>query len=146
MSTEPATVEVVEPPIPERVRRPVDALRLGLVLLVLVVSVAVADVAVGTTGALEHDLALATDGLPRLLLKLVSWLGGIGAVVLPLAVGADLAVRGRAWQLVQALSAAGVGALIVVGLRSAILDGYLGVVLGALTRPLSDGRTAPLDP
>jgi len=144
--TESATVEVVEPPIPDRVRRPADALRLVVVLAVLVAAIAVADVAVGTTGALEQDLAVATDGLPRLLLQLLSWLGGIGIVVLPLAVGADLIVRARPWQLAQALLAAGVGALLVLGLRVLILDGHLGLILGVLTRPLGGERTAPLDP
>jgi uncharacterized membrane protein YbhN (UPF0104 family) len=144
--TEPATVEVVEPPIPDRVRRPADALRLAVVLAVLVTAIALADVAVGTTGALEQDLAVATDGLPRVLLQLLSWLGGIGTVVLPLAVGADLLVRARPWQLAQALLAAGVGALVVVLLRFLILEGHLGAILGALTRPSGGERTAPLDP
>lgn len=146
MSTDPVTVEVVEPPIPDRVRRPADALRLVIVLGVLLVAIALADVAVGTTGALERDLAVATGGVPRLLLQLLSWLGGIGVVVLPLAVGADLIVRARPWQLAQALLAAGVGALLVVGLRFLILEGHLGAILGALTRPLGGERTSPLDP
>ena len=139
-------VEVIEPPIPDRVRRPADALRLGTAVVVLVVAIALADVAVGTTGALEQDLALATGGVPRLLLQVFSWLAGIGIVVLPLAVGADLILRSRPLQLVHALVAAGTGALLVLGLRSLILDGHLGVVLGALTRPLLQGRTAPIDP
>lgn len=140
------SVEVVEPPIPDRVRRPADALRLGAVVIVLTVSIALADVAVGTTGALEQDLALATDGVPRLLLQVFSWLAGIGIVVLPLAVGTDLILRARPLQLVHALAAAGAGALLVLGLRSLILDGYFGLVLGALTRPVIQGRTAPIDP
>lgn len=145
MPINPAPVEVIEPPVPDRVRRPADALRLALVVTLLVVVIAVADVAVGTTGALERDLALATSGLPRVLLQLFGWLGGIGVVVLPLVVGADLVVRGRYWQLVQALLAAGAGALLVLALRTLILDGHLGSVLGALTRPLSAGYTEPLD-
>ena len=145
MSSHQGTVEVVEPPIPDRVRRPADALRLGVVLLVLVVSIVLADVAVGTTGALEQDLALATSGVPRLLLQVVSWLSGIGVVVLPLAVGVDLFVRGRPMQLVHALVASGAAALVVVGLRALILDGHLSGLVRALTRPLAEGRTDPLD-
>lgn len=145
MSSHQGTVEVVEPPIPDRVRRPADALKLTVVLLVLVVSIVLADAAVGTTGALEQDLALATSGLPRLLLQVLSWLSGIGVVVLPLAVGADLLVRGRPMQLVHALAAAGAAALVVVGLRALILDGRLGGLVRTLTRPLAEGRTDPLD-
>ncbi|HET6668392.1 MAG TPA: hypothetical protein VFG98_14035, partial [Intrasporangium sp.] len=145
MSSAQRPVEVLEPPIPDRVRRPADALKLGVVLLVLAASLVLAEVAVGTTGALEQDLALATSGLPRILLQLFSWLSGIGVVVLPLAVGADLLVRGRPMQLVHALAASGAAALVVLGLSSLILDGRLGDVVYALTRPLAEGRTDPLD-
>ncbi|HKX68310.1 MAG TPA: lysylphosphatidylglycerol synthase transmembrane domain-containing protein [Intrasporangium sp.] len=145
MSSAQRPVEVLEPPIPDRVRRPADALKLGVVLLVLAASLVLADVAVGTTGALEEDLAVATSGLPRILLQLISWLSGIGVVVLPLAVGADLLVRGRPMQLVHALAAAGVAALVVLGLSWLLLEGRLGDVVFALTRPLAEGRTDPLD-
>ena len=74
MSSAQRPVEVLEPPIPDRVRRPADALKLAVVLLVLAASLVLAEVAVGTTGALEQDLALATSGLPRILLQLISWL------------------------------------------------------------------------
>ena len=116
MSSAQRPIEVLEPPIPDHVRRPADALKLAVVLLVLAASLVLADVAVGTTGALEQDLALATSGLPRILLQLISWLSGIGVVVLPLAVGADLLVRGRPMQLVHALAASGAAALVVLGL------------------------------
>ncbi|HEX5966830.1 MAG TPA: hypothetical protein VFY88_00020, partial [Intrasporangium sp.] len=145
MSSAQRPVEVLEPPIPDRVRRPADALKLGVVLLVLAASLVLAEVAVGTTGALEQDLAVATSGLPRILLQLMSWLSGIGVIVLPLAVGADLLVRGRPVQLVHALAAAGAAALVVLALSSLILDGRLGNVVLALTRPLGEGRTDPLD-
>lgn len=145
MSTPPGAVEVVEPPIPDRVHRPADALRLAAVLLVLTVSIGLADVAVGTTGALEQDLTLVTSGIPRLLLQVLSWLSGVGVVALPLAVGADLFVRGRPMQLAHALAAAGSAALLVVGLRALILDGHLSGLVRTLTRPAAEGRTDPLD-
>ena len=91
----PVAVEVVEPPIPDRVRRPADLFRLGIALVVLIGGVALGVAAVGTSGAVEQDLADAVSGLPRLLLTLLSWLGAIGAVLLPFAVGADLLMRRR---------------------------------------------------
>jgi len=141
-----ADVEVVEPPIADRVRRPADLFRLIAASVVLVGVVTLADVAIGTAGALEQDLTVATDGLPRILLTLLSWAGGLGVIVLPVAVGADLLVRSRLWQLVHALLAAGVAAALVLALRQLILDGHLGAVLGVLTRPQGPGRTSPLDP
>ena len=80
---QPVTVEVVEPPIPDRVRRPADLFRLVLALVLLIGGVALGVAAVGTSGAVEQDLADAVSGLPRLLLTLLTWLGAIGVVLLP---------------------------------------------------------------
>src|SRR6476469_7503283 len=46
-------VEVVEPPIPERVRRPADGVRLAAAVLLLLLGLLVADLAAGTRGAVE---------------------------------------------------------------------------------------------
>ena len=82
--------------------------------LLLVLGLLVADVAAGTRGAVEQDLADATSGLPRLLLTLLGWMSGIGVLLLPIGVGADLLVRRRPMQLVQALGAAVVGGILVI--------------------------------
>ncbi|GAA1888643.1 lysylphosphatidylglycerol synthase transmembrane domain-containing protein [Lapillicoccus jejuensis] len=137
--------EVVEPPSPERVRRPADLLRLVVSVAVLVVVIALADLAVGTAGALEQDLSLATTGAPRLLLQVVSWVAGLAVVLLPLVIGADLLRRSRPRQLVEALVAAGVGALLVLALRTLVLEGHVASLLSALTRPTVDGRSSPAD-
>jgi glycosyltransferase 2 family protein len=141
----PVTVEVVEPPIPDRVRRPADLYRLILALVLLVGGVALGVAAVGTSGAVEQDLADAVSGLPRLLLTLLTWLGAIGVVLLPFVVGADLVVRRRPMQLIQSLGAAVLGAVLVIGLVWSILYGPLDFLQATLTRANSEGRSSPLD-
>ena len=140
-----AAVEVIEPPIPDRVRRPADAVRLAVVALVLVVGFVFADLAVGTRGAVEQDLAEATSGLPRILLTLLAWLSGLGAVLLPIAVGADLLVRRRPLQLVQALGAAVVGGVLVIVCVALVTSGHGGFLTDVLSRPTSSGQSPPLD-
>ncbi len=137
-------MEVVEPRIPPRVRRPADLVRLVGAIVLLATAVFLGDVAVGTAGALESDLHLATGGLPRLLLTLLGWAGGVGVIALPLAVGADLMARAKLLQLTLAVAAATVAAGVVLALNALILDGHLGVVLGVLTRPVAEGRTTPV--
>jgi glycosyltransferase 2 family protein len=141
----PVTVEVVEPPIPDRVRRPADLYRLFLALVLLVGGLALGVAAVGTSGAVEQDLADAVSGLPRLLLTLLTWLGAIGVVLLPFVVGADLVVRRRPMQLIQSLGAAVLGAVLVIGLIWSILYGPLDFLQATLTRANSEGRSSPLD-
>ena len=138
-------VVVIEPPI-GRVRRPRDLIGLLFALSALVAAVGLGTLAVGTATGLEQDLVGAGGALPRALLQLVSWAGGIGLLVLLVVQGVDLVVRSRPWQLFQAVAAAGVGALLALLLQRLVLDGQLGTVLAALTKGLpEDGRTTPLD-
>ena len=141
----PADVEVVEPAIPERVRRPADAARLVVALLLLVVGLVVADLASGTRGAVEQDLTDVTSGLPRVLLTLLAVVSGIGVLLVPIGVGVDLVVRRRGLQLIQALGAAVVAGVIVIVLAVLVQSGNGGFVTDVLTRPTATGRTGPLD-
>src|SRR5450759_4284854 len=144
--TDALGVVVVEPPPSGRVRRPADLLALLFALSVLVVAVGLGDVAVGTASGLEQDLIGAGGVLPRLLLRLFGWAGGIGLLVLLVVEGVDLMLRSRARQLIESVAAAGAGAVLALLLQKLVLDGHLGTVLAALTKGLPDGgRTAPLD-
>ncbi len=138
-------VVVIEPPS-GRVRRPTDLFALLFALALLFTAVSLGILAVGTASGLEQDLVGAGGALPRALLHLVSWAGGIGLLVLLVVQGVDLVVRSRPWQLFEAVTAAGVGALLALLLQRLVLDGHLGAVLAALTKGLpDDGRTTPLD-
>jgi glycosyltransferase 2 family protein len=139
-------VVVVEPPPSGRVRRPADLLALLFALGVLFVAVGLGDVAVGTASGLEQDLIGAGGALPRLLLRLFGWAGGIGLLVVLVLEGADLVLRARTRQLLESVAAAGAGALLALLWQRLVLDGHLGAVLAALTKALpGGGRTAPLD-
>jgi len=141
-----AGVVVLEPEPSGRVRRPADAIALLLALLLLVVAVGVGTVAVGTATGLEQDLVGAGGLLPRPLLQLLGWAGGIGLLVLLIVDGVDLIARSRSWQLFQAVAAAGVGALLALVLQGLVLEANFGGMLAALTKSLPDGgRTTPLD-
>lgn len=138
-------VEVVEPPIPGRVRRPADGVRLAAAVLLLLLGLVVADLASGTRGGVEQDLTDVTSGLPRLLLTLLGWLSGIGVLLLPIGVGADLLVRRRPMQLIQALGAAVVAGILVIVIGLLVQSGNGGFITSVLTRPTPTGHTAPLD-
>jgi glycosyltransferase 2 family protein len=139
-------VVVVEPPPSPRVRRPGDLFTLLFALAVLFVAVSLGDVAVGAASGLEQDLIGAGGALPRLLLRIFGWAGGIGLLVLLVVECVDLVVRSRSRQLLEAVAAAGVGTLLALLMQRLVLDGHLGAVLAALTKAQPDGgRTAPLD-
>jgi uncharacterized protein (TIRG00374 family) len=137
-------VEVIEPPI-GRVRRPIDLFALLFAVILLCVTVGLGTLAVGTAVGLEQDLVGVGGAVPRVLLQLFSWAGGIGLLVLLVVKGVDLVLRSRSWQLFEAVTAAGVGALLALLLQRLILDEHLGrAVLAALTKSPPE-RTEPLD-
>jgi glycosyltransferase 2 family protein len=138
-------VEVIEPPS-GRVRRPIDLFALLFGLVLLFTTVGLGTIAVGTATGLEQDLGGVGDALPRVLLQLISLAGGIGLLVLLVIKGVDLVVRSRSGQLLEAVIAAGVGALLALLMQQLILAHHLGAVLAALTKnQASTGRTEPLD-
>lgn len=139
-------VQVVEPHIPDRVRRPADIAKLIVAVLVITVTIGLGNVAVDTTQAVEHDLAQATGGLPGLLLQLFSWAGALGVIILPIAIGVDLLWRSRLWQLVHALLSAGIAAGIGLAVNAAAGRAGSESLLAALTRPdLRFGGTEAVD-
>jgi uncharacterized membrane protein YbhN (UPF0104 family) len=138
-------VEVIEPP-GGRVRRALDAFALLFALVVLFAAVGLGTLAVGTATGLEQDLVGVGGALPRVLLQLISWAGGIGLLVLLMVTGVDLVMRSRSRQLLEAVTAAGAGALLAFLFQRLVLDGHLGAVLAALTKGLPNGgRTQPVD-
>lgn len=147
-SAPPATggVVVVEPAPSDRIRRPGDLVTLFLALMLLVLAVGLGTVAVGTANGLEQDLVGAGGALPRPLLQLMGWAGGLGLLLLLIVDGVVLVVRSRSWQLFEAITAAAAGALLALLSQRLILDGHFGAMLAALTKGLPEGgRTAPLE-
>ena len=146
MTTGPlAPAAVVEPRLPNRVRRPADALRLTAVLALLAVTVGLGAAAAGTAGALERDLSLAAGGLPLVLLSILGYAGGVGVVALALLCAADLFRRGDVTSLVVGFAAAAAGATLAGALEWLVQNGRLAdEITVVLTRPLiGGGRTTP---
>jgi len=137
-------VVVIEPPS-GRVWRSIDLFAVLFALILLFGTVGLGTLAVGTAVGLEQDLGNVGDSIPSVLLQLISWAGGIGLLVLFVVKGVDLVVRSRSWQLLEAVIAAGVGALLALMLQQLILGGHLGAVLAALTKSQPLGRTEPVD-
>jgi len=139
-------VLVVEPPLPLRVRRPADLLRLVVVVELLAIVVGLATFAVGTAGGLEQDLVGAATGVPRTILRAVTVVAGVGTLALPVAISLDLVVRRRTWQLLDALLAAIAGVVVALTIRWWVLGYAPPRLLDALTKLLPDGgRSTPVE-
>jgi glycosyltransferase 2 family protein len=100
-----ARVSVIEPPLPERVRRPIDLLRFVVGIFAIVAVALIATVATDTSNGLQHDVVQVTSGLPHAIITLVAFVGNIGVLLLPFAIAVDLVIRRRIDQLLTAVLA-----------------------------------------
>jgi uncharacterized membrane protein YbhN (UPF0104 family) len=139
-------VAVVEPALARRARRPRDFLRLLGAVLALVLLLGMGNLAVGTADGLEQDLVHTTSGLPHLALRLFTFIGGVGALALPVGLSLDLVLRRRSFQLFEAYVAATIGGIVAFAFRSWVIHVEPGRLVEALTKELDNPRFARSTP
>ena len=103
---------VVEPEQPRRIRRPNDAFRLAVWVVITVGLLFLGDVALGTASGLEEDLASAITTVPDLILSLLAWASGLILLVIPPLLILNLAAR-RRWRTLLVSTLAGVAGWLV---------------------------------
>ena len=137
-----AGVEVVEEPLPSRIRRPTDLMRFLATLLLLTLLLGLGAIATQTTDSVDEELSGAVALLPGPLLFIVNLIVGFGFLGVPIAIGIDLILRRRGRQLLEALLTVAMAILVIAGLDAFLLnaDGAARL-LAALTQP--EGATNP---
>ncbi|GIH96629.1 YbhN family protein [Planobispora siamensis] len=99
-------VLVVEPLLPQRIRRPSDALRFLATLVVLAAVILLALVAKKTLNGLEADVADGTRRVPFLLSGLVGVLGGVAMLGIPTAYAVERVLHRDGLRVAEGLFAA----------------------------------------
>jgi len=99
-------VLVVEPLLPQRIRRPSDALRFLLTLLALAAVVLMALALQRTLNGLETDVQAGTGRAPALLSAVSGLLGGVAVLVVPVAFAVERVFHRDGMRVAQGLIAA----------------------------------------
>ncbi|MGW0531709.1 lysylphosphatidylglycerol synthase domain-containing protein [Streptomyces sp. NPDC003032] len=86
-------VERDEPLLSARVHRPSDLMRLLVGILAIVVLLAIAAFAHGTTSGLEQDIDKGTDQAPDLLIKVAGLVASIGVLLVPVAFAIERLIK-----------------------------------------------------
>lgn len=102
-------VFVVEPLLPQRLRRPSDLLRFLVTLLVLVAVVLLALVAKQTLNGLEADVREGATRLPELLSRVATFLGGAAVLAVPAAFAVERVFHRDGLRVAEGLIAAIIG-------------------------------------
>lgn len=98
----------------ERVRRPVDLIRLAIASNAIWILVLIGALAVRTSVGLEADLTTATRQLPGLVLFLLNLVGASAILILPLVAGIRLVITGQSRLFLESLLAAGLAVLLTI--------------------------------
>ncbi len=102
----PGVVLVVEPLLPQRIRRPSDALRFLLTLLALTAVVLLALALQRTLNGLESDVHTGTGRAPEVLSAAAGLLGGVAVLVVPVAFAVERVFHRDGMRVTQGLIAA----------------------------------------
>ncbi len=132
-------VEILEPPVPARTRRPLDAARLTIALLATALVVVIAVTAERTVAGLEGDITEASGLLPSWVTDPLELLSALAVVGLWVGLVGRAIVRREHREAIELATAWALG-LAVVGLLAWLLEG--GVIsdeLATAFRPLTPG-------
>ncbi|MER6950615.1 lysylphosphatidylglycerol synthase transmembrane domain-containing protein [Nonomuraea sp. NPDC000554] len=107
-----ADVYVVEPLLPQRLRRPSDLLRFFSTLIVLAAVILLALVAKQTLNGLEADVKEGTTLVPDLLSRIATFLGGAAVLIVPVAFAVERVFHRDGLRVAEGLIAAIVGMVV----------------------------------
>jgi glycosyltransferase 2 family protein len=117
---EPAGIEVIDHQ-PTRIRRPLDLFRLIGLLVLLVVLGGFGTYATSTAHGADDDLTRLLNGVPKLLIHLLSLFGSLGVLVVPVVLVVREIVRGQSRRLLEGL-ATGLATIGVVALLNLLVS------------------------
>jgi uncharacterized protein (TIRG00374 family) len=128
----PAAAPVDEPALPDRIRRPTDAIRFAASLAGLAAVMLLVSIAQQTTHGLETDIAQGTAHAPRLLLTLATLVSSFGVLAVPVAFAVERLFHKDGTRVAIALLAAVIAFGITVGLDDLVVRAAPGGVLDSL--------------
>lgn len=105
-SPDSGVVLVVEPLLPQRIRRPSDLLRLLMTLLAITAVVLLALVAQRTLNGLENDVQAGTGRAPEWISSIAGLLGGVAVLAVPVAFAVERVFHRDGMRVAQGLIAA----------------------------------------
>lgn len=128
-------VEGDEPLLPARVHRPSDLMRLLIGVLAVVVLLAVAAFAHGTTSGLEQDINKGTGQAPDLLIKIAGLASSIAILLVPVAFAIERLIKRDGLRIADGVLAAVLAHGVTLATDLWVAKGAPGSIQEALTQP-----------
>ena len=142
----PDPVEGDEPLLPARVHRPSDLMRLLVGLLAIVVLLAVAAFAHGTTSGLEQDINKGTGQAPDLLIRFAGLASSIAILLVPVAFAIERLIKRDGLRIADGVLAAVLAHGVTLATDLWVARAAPGSIQDALTQPSPGDVHALTDP
>ncbi|GHI05138.1 hypothetical protein AQI88_32155 [Streptomyces cellostaticus] len=142
----PDEVEGDEPLLPARVHRPSDLMRLLVGVLAIVVLLAIAAFAHGTTSGLEQDINKGTGQAPDLLIKIAGLASSIAILLVPVAFAIERLIKRDGLRIADGVLAAVLAHGVTLATDLWVARGAPGSIQEALTQPSPGDIHALTDP
>ncbi|MFF5401876.1 lysylphosphatidylglycerol synthase domain-containing protein [Streptomyces misionensis] len=142
----PDPVEGDEPLLPARVHRPSDLMRLLVGLLAIVVVLAVAAFAHGTTSGLEQDINKGTGQAPDLLIRFAGLASSIAILLVPVAFAIERLIKRDGLRIADGVLAAVLAHGVTLATDLWVARAAPGSIQDALTQPSPGDIHALTDP
>ncbi|MER6289993.1 flippase-like domain-containing protein [Streptomyces sviceus] len=139
-------VESDEPLLPARVHRPSDLMRLLVGVLAVVVLLAIAAFAHGTTSGLEQDINKGTGQAPDLLIKIAGLASSIAILLVPVAFAIERLIKRDGLRIADGVLAAVLAHGVTLATDLWVAKGAPGSIQEALTQPSPGDIHALTDP
>ncbi|MEN1887792.1 lysylphosphatidylglycerol synthase domain-containing protein [Streptomyces mirabilis] len=139
-------VEGDEPLLPARVHRPSDLMRLMVGVLAIVVLLAVAAFAHGTTSGLEQDINKGTGQAPDLLIKIAGLASSIAILLVPVAFAIERLIKRDGLRIADGVLAAVLAHGVTLATDLWVAKGAPNSIQEALTQPSPGDIHALTDP
>ncbi|MFF8842840.1 lysylphosphatidylglycerol synthase domain-containing protein [Streptomyces sp. NPDC015127] len=133
-----------EPLLAARVHRPSDLMRLLIGILAIVIVLAVAAFAQGTTTGLESDISKGTGQAPDLLVKLGGLVSSIAVLLVPVAFAIERLIKRDGLRIADGVLAAVLAHGVTLATDLWVSRSAPGSLQDALTQPQNNGLTDPV--
>ncbi|WP_338896210.1 lysylphosphatidylglycerol synthase domain-containing protein [Streptomyces sp. TG1A-60] len=143
---QPEEVEGDEPLLPARVHRPSDLMRLSVGILGIIVLLAIAAFAHGTTSGLEQDISKGTGQAPDLLIKLAGLGSSIAILLVPVAFAIERLIKRDGLRIADGVLAAVLAHGVTLATDLWVARAAPGSIQEALTQPSPGDIHALTDP
>ncbi|MEU3343983.1 lysylphosphatidylglycerol synthase domain-containing protein [Streptomyces sp. NPDC006700] len=139
-------IEGDEPLLPARVHRPSDLMRLLVGVLAIVVLLAIAGFAHGTTSGLEQDINKGTGQAPDLLIKIAGLVSSIAILLVPVAFAIERLIKRDGLRIADGVLAAVLAHGVTLATDLWVAKGAPHSIQDALTQPSPSNVHALTDP